>query len=276
MRQVFTSPRVENVEGVARMLEEAGIEVRITHGRGWKGAIRGNFSYRDHAPRGPQPAVWVIRSDQQPQARELLRDAGLLQSTRPDAGGFVAPTLHAGTPGAAASAQPPGRRIRLGLLLTIGAVMALAYGGFRRAASNADAEDALAARRSAPPVAVPAIHTIPTPPALAEMLVGIETGSRRANAYCVAIDGRDPDAATLARLRAASPKTFPASACPASGDRLALDVRDYATDGTGVGTVRLEVSGPGADDAGATSRAIEVERNGLVWRVRRELPATAD
>ena len=35
MRQVFSSPRLENVEQVARLLEDAGIETRITDG--WVG-----------------------------------------------------------------------------------------------------------------------------------------------------------------------------------------------------------------------------------------------
>ena len=42
MRRIFASPRIENVEGVARLLEAEGIEVRITDGRSYRGAIRGN------------------------------------------------------------------------------------------------------------------------------------------------------------------------------------------------------------------------------------------
>ena len=60
MRQVFSSQRLENVEGVARLLRDAGIEVRVTHGRSYKGNRRGTFSYREQE--GPQPAVWVVRS----------------------------------------------------------------------------------------------------------------------------------------------------------------------------------------------------------------------
>ena len=81
MRQVFSSARIENVEAVARMLEDAGIEVRISNGRSYRGAIRGNFSYRDGVDGRPRPAVWVLRSDPQPAARPLLREAGQLQAT---------------------------------------------------------------------------------------------------------------------------------------------------------------------------------------------------
>ena len=82
MRRIFASPRLENVEGVARLLEAEGIEVRITDGRSYRGAIRGNFSYRDDARERPEPAVWIVNAEDQPRARELMRAAGLLDSTR--------------------------------------------------------------------------------------------------------------------------------------------------------------------------------------------------
>ena len=83
MRQVFTSPRLENVERVAAMLQQHGVITRITNGRTFKGNLRGSFSYRESANKNPPPAVWVVRSEDQPKARELLREAGLLDSGRP-------------------------------------------------------------------------------------------------------------------------------------------------------------------------------------------------
>ena len=44
MRQVFTSPRLENVEAVAKMLRDAGIEVKITEARSYRGNRRSSFS----------------------------------------------------------------------------------------------------------------------------------------------------------------------------------------------------------------------------------------
>ena len=44
MRQVFTSPRLENVESVAGLLREQGIEVRITNDRSYRGNRRSSFS----------------------------------------------------------------------------------------------------------------------------------------------------------------------------------------------------------------------------------------
>lgn len=83
MRQIFTSQRLETVEGVVRLLEDHGIETRTEHRRSYKGNRRGHFSYSagDHAP---QPSVWVVHSGDQTRAREVLRQAGLIESTRGD------------------------------------------------------------------------------------------------------------------------------------------------------------------------------------------------
>jgi hypothetical protein len=81
MRQIFTSQRLETVEGVARLLEESGIETYTSHARSYRGRRRGGFSY-SAANHEPQPGVWVVRADELVRARELLRQAGLLESTR--------------------------------------------------------------------------------------------------------------------------------------------------------------------------------------------------
>lgn len=83
MRQVFTSVRLENVENVERMLNEAGITTKITGGRSWKGKSRREFSYsnKNHDV-SQQPALWVLKPDDFKRAREILHDAGLLEATR--------------------------------------------------------------------------------------------------------------------------------------------------------------------------------------------------
>ena len=81
MRQVFSSLRLENVESVAKLLRDAGIEVRITNGRSYKGAMRSRASYSDQD--APKPAVWVVHSEDHIRARDVLRENGLLESTRP-------------------------------------------------------------------------------------------------------------------------------------------------------------------------------------------------
>lgn len=113
MRQIFTSPRLENVEGVARMLNEHGIETRVSQPRSYKGNRRSGYSYTAHArgQGGQQPAVWVVRSDDQTRARQLMREAGLMESTRPT----YVPVLEEPTPVRRSPAQAA-LRIRLVLL----------------------------------------------------------------------------------------------------------------------------------------------------------------
>ncbi len=86
MRQVFTSLRVETVEGVAKLLEDAGIEVYLANGRSYHSKRGGQFSYAEPMKLKQQPSVWVKRAEDQPRAREILRAAGLLATTRPSQG----------------------------------------------------------------------------------------------------------------------------------------------------------------------------------------------
>lgn len=119
MRKIFSSQRVENAEGVAQMLRDAGIEVRVTNGRSYRSKRRGQFSYLDKNDGTNQPSVWVVHADDQPRAREILRDARLLDTTRRDH-----PTAEYAFRDA--PAQASGRswawRIRIALLLVIAGV----------------------------------------------------------------------------------------------------------------------------------------------------------
>ena len=122
MRQIFTSQRLETVEGVARLLEEAGIGTYISHPRSYRSKRRGQFSYSEPVPANQQPAVWVRKPEDQPRARELLREAGLLATTR----------SYSGLPTPATQALPSrfeegganrwAWRVHIGLLLLIAAV----------------------------------------------------------------------------------------------------------------------------------------------------------
>lgn len=123
MRQVFSSPRLETVEGVAQLLREAGIEVSISEKRSYKGHTRGRFSYRAGAVNPPSPAVWVIHAEQLPQARSLLREAGLLGSTRPDV--YVSPNMVETPAPAARKRSGWGLRIKLLVLAAIVGLLVL-------------------------------------------------------------------------------------------------------------------------------------------------------
>ena len=117
MRQVFTSLRVETVEGVARLLQDAGIEVHIANGRAYHSKRGSQFSFVEPMSVKQQPSLWVKKAEDQPRARELLREAGLLASTRPGQGD---PLLFAPIP----TADEPKKRslawrIRVFLLIAV-------------------------------------------------------------------------------------------------------------------------------------------------------------
>lgn len=266
MRQVFSSPRIENVEGVAKLLGDAGIEVRVTDGRSYKGGIRGDFSYRDHDRKDPQPAVWIVRSEDQPQARAILRGAGLLATTRAQNDSFLSQTIHMREPAAGGDARRKRAfRLKLGLLLVIAVAIALALLAARKT------HPALASR--APAVAAPAEDpgfVVATPPALAATLLRVELAAQAPALACVAIDGADAPDALLAGLRKPGRELLPVSACAARTPDVRFDVTGYRTDGSGTGTVRLQMVHRGTGKTSrAETRVLEVERTGDAWRVVR-------
>jgi hypothetical protein len=83
MRQVFSSQRLETVEGVAKLLSDAGIEVHVSNARSYRSRRGGQFSYSEPMSASQQAAVWIRHAEDQPRAREILRSAGLLETTRP-------------------------------------------------------------------------------------------------------------------------------------------------------------------------------------------------
>ena len=268
MRQVFTSQRLENVEGVARLLEEAGIDVRINHARSYRGAIRGNFSYREQVKRGPQPEVWVLRSDDYPRARQLLREAGLEQRGHVAGGGFAGTSMHGANATGPVVARRPASRARRGALIAIALAVAVGYFGLRWAASRAPT--ASATPTAAAPAAsdligdASAIHRQAVPPALAALLVANALESAGGGTACVTIDDAVP-AADFAN-GALQGRIATAEACDSAGLHIAIN--EYRTDGSGVGTVRVAKGAEGND-----VQVMEVQRTGVEWQVLDTLPA---
>lgn len=249
MRQVFSSPRMENVERVAKLLRDAGIDARITHGRSYKGGLRGDFSYRDHVRVDPIPAVWVVKSEDQPAAREILRGAGLLDSTRGETG-YTLPVFRTETPDAIIE---PGRkrafRLKIGLLVVIAVVIVLAFVSMRT--PPAVTTGALPAGDSA------------TPDALAVAVLSGELPSHAGQTICLSVDGHDPSPSLLGALHAPAGVVVPASRCPASPQQLALAITAYRTSGA-TGTIQL------SRRRGATVIAThhyDVRPEGSGWRV---------
>jgi hypothetical protein len=242
---------------VAQLLQEAGIQVRLTHGRSYKGGLRGDFSYRDEGGK-PVPAVWVVRSEDQPQARALLREQGLLDSTRADTG-YRLPDFHTET---AMAAADPGRkrafRLKAGLLLAIATVLAMGlfvqYGG----------------KAPAPQLPQPAPARVlppgdsPTPDALAAAVLVGELPTRAGAIACLSVDGADPAPSLLAALPPTPGTVVALSRCPSAAvPRLAIS--GYRAFASGAGSITLERS----VRAGATpvAETYEVSRGAKGWRV---------
>lgn len=124
MRQVFTSVRLENVEAVERLLNEAGIQTKLSQGRSWKGNSRREFSYsnKNHDP-SQQPAVWVIRPDDFKQAREILHAAGLLDTSRESAYVPAPLQFRAGAPAGPQAKVNKLRLVLLGTVIVVGALL---------------------------------------------------------------------------------------------------------------------------------------------------------
>jgi hypothetical protein len=255
MRQVFSSPRMENVERVAQLLREAGIETRITHGRSYKGGLHGEFSYRDQTRTDPVPAVWVVLSEDQPAARGILRSAGLLDSTRGETG-YTLPAFRTEFP---VIADDPARkrsfRLKVGLLLVIAMVIALMFVSLRK-----PQQEATKARPT--PIAALPKGDASTPDALAVAVLAGELPTRANQAICLAVDGRDPSPSLLARLPPSPGKVLPASQC---GQRAVptLEIGAYRRAASGA-TIVLERR-RGAVVVISHTYAVRPDGNG--WRV---------
>lgn len=276
MRQVFSSARLENVEQVAKLLEDAGIEARITNGRSYKGTIRGNFTYRQQAGQ-QQAAVWIVKSEDQPRARAMLREAGLMDSSRNAADSPVAISFR-GDPAAAgdlAAGKRRALRIRLGLIVVIAVILMLAFMTRRSPSPEASDEQATApAAATTTPLAkkpsdLPGIGTTTTPDSLAAALLRGELPERAGDIACIAVDGGDASAALLTSLPPTPGRVLPLSQCPASAGAgrpapQILAIGKYVANDAGTGTIFLQRRRVGGR---AVPQWYEVRRYGDGWRV---------
>ena len=273
MRKVFSSIRLETVESVAELLRDAGIEVRITDGRSYRGNRRSQFSYRESAQSGTPPAVWILNAEDQPRGRQLLRDAGLLESTRASEGNYLPLSTPHEIKAPASRRAKTRTRIRIGLLVLIMIVSALIWYSRRevspppatkqRAATPAGA---IPTPKNAAPVIVPQqaedleIYRADVPTALARLLIEREIKADRPAKACIALDGGDPAPQFLESLAIGATEAFASSDCPDDAP-WRIEVRDYMTDGSGRGHVQLET-----DDGKA--RTVQAERDGTRWDIR--------
>ncbi len=120
MRQIYTSPRHENVERVVALLSEGGVATTIRNRQDWQGGKWKRFSYSERGSVDSWQQVWVLAAADQTRARQILRDAGLEPSTR-----FADELAAAGTPNDPTRHKTQSMRLRMILLALIGGVILL-------------------------------------------------------------------------------------------------------------------------------------------------------
>ncbi|WP_297834751.1 hypothetical protein [Thermomonas sp.] len=268
MRQVFRSQRLENVEAAAELMRKEGIEVKIANGRSWRGHRRGNFSYDLRKARDPEslPTLWIVNADDQPRARQILRELGLLESTRDGNPDAISNARFEFSPGS--GANTPGRkRMRLVLLALIGITIALIV-FLPRHKPAPTSTVASAPSRTTAPSAIPevltetAVFRMDMPKALAATLIEVAATRQDVKETCVLIDGKNPAAEIVQQAAALGVSVQPASACT-DPHALRVEIHDYMTDGSGEGDVQLKT--------GATSaQTLRVRRDGTHWSVVQE------
>lgn len=78
MRQIYTSPRPENIDRIVALLAEHAIETTVTNQSSWNRPTYQRFSYSQRqTDRDSWPQVWVKSADDFPRARALLKDIGI-------------------------------------------------------------------------------------------------------------------------------------------------------------------------------------------------------
>ncbi len=78
MRQIYTSPRQENIDRVIALMAEHGIETSVGNRPNYKRSTWQRFSYSQ--PPGDHEGwaqVWISRADDYAKARTLLREIGI-------------------------------------------------------------------------------------------------------------------------------------------------------------------------------------------------------
>lgn len=78
MRQLYTSPRQENIDRVAAMLSEQGIDCTIENRSNYRRPTYQRFSYSQrNEDRDNWAQVWVTKADDYTRARALLKELGI-------------------------------------------------------------------------------------------------------------------------------------------------------------------------------------------------------
>lgn len=78
MREIYTSPREQNIDAVIALMAEHGIETTVTNRSNYNRPSWQRFSYtQKQSARETWAQVWISRADDYARARELLRGLGI-------------------------------------------------------------------------------------------------------------------------------------------------------------------------------------------------------
>lgn len=81
MRQIYTSPRQQNIDSVVALMAENGIETTVTNRSNYNRASWQRFSYSQRNDSGDSrdswPQVWITSPDDFTRARAVLREIGI-------------------------------------------------------------------------------------------------------------------------------------------------------------------------------------------------------
>lgn len=77
MRQIYRSPRIENIERLVQLLAEQGIETRVSDHVVYQRPSYDRPSYFDSGDEAEWAKIWIVHTDDYPQAVDLLEKIGL-------------------------------------------------------------------------------------------------------------------------------------------------------------------------------------------------------
>ncbi|WEN14420.1 hypothetical protein PY254_14440 [Rhodanobacter sp. AS-Z3] len=78
MRQIYTSPREQNIDTVVALMAEHGIGATVSNRSNYNRSTWQRFSYTQRKDdRSSWPQVWITSADDYTRARTLLRDIGI-------------------------------------------------------------------------------------------------------------------------------------------------------------------------------------------------------
>ncbi|MDE1958274.1 MAG: DUF2007 domain-containing protein [Xanthomonadaceae bacterium] len=119
MRQIYTSPRLHNIDRIVALMAEHGIETSVTDRSNYRHASYDRPSYTARDSGSGWPKVWVVHADDFTRARALMRAIGI------EPQGRHADALPAPASSSAARPERPRGALALRFRLALLAIIAL-------------------------------------------------------------------------------------------------------------------------------------------------------